>query len=73
MSSTASIRFPLDAIPTVNLSDLAHRTGYPIRTVQRWNTTGVPLYSADRLAIRLGVHPATIWATWYQVPTPAGD
>ena len=60
-------RFPLDDITCTNLSELSRRSGYPLRTIQRWKTTGVPLHSADQLAIRLGVHPANIWPQWYQL------
>ena len=57
--------FSLDNVGRTNLCELARRTGYPVRTLQRWNTTGIPRYSADRLAIRLGRHPASIWDDWY--------
>jgi hypothetical protein len=59
------IRYPLAAIHYRNLSDLARVSGYPLRTINRWKTSGIPRYSADRLAIRLGLHPANIWITWY--------
>lgn len=61
--------FNLDDIPRTNLSELARRTGYPLRTIQRWKTTGIPLYSADQLACRLGLHPACIWTNWFNPPT----
>jgi lambda repressor-like predicted transcriptional regulator len=67
MAHSISIRFPLAAITGCNNSELARRTGFALRTIQRWTTTGIPLYSADRLAIRLGVHPATIWTNWFTV------
>lgn len=57
-------RFPLDQVDYANFCDLSRRSGYPLRTIQRWKTTGIPLYSADRLAIRLGTHPAIIWPQW---------
>lgn len=57
--------FSLDDVPRTNLSELSRRSGYPLRTIQRWKTTGIPLHSADRLACRLGLHPATIWPTWF--------
>jgi hypothetical protein len=64
-SPTMPIRYPLAAIHYRNLSDLARITGYPLRTINRWKANGIPRYSADRLAIRLGLHPASIWTTWY--------
>ena len=60
-------RFPLDHVSCHNLCDLSRRSGYPLRTIQRWKTNGIPLYSADRLAIRLGVHPANIWPQWTDI------
>jgi hypothetical protein len=63
MARNIAIRFPLTAIGGCNNSELARRTGFAVRTIQRWTIT----YSADRLAIRLGVHPATIWSNWFTV------
>ena len=59
--------FSLDDVKRINLSELSRRTGYPLRTIQRWKTTGIPLHSADRLACRLGLHPATIWPRWFTI------
>ena len=60
------LRFSLDEIRYTNLCDLARRSGYPLRTIQRWKTNGIPAHSADHLAIRLGLHPASIWESWYE-------
>ena len=68
-TARTSVHFPLDAVGYTNLSELARHTGYPLRTIQRWNTGGIPARSADHLAIRLGLHPANIWPeTWWQQP-----
>jgi lambda repressor-like predicted transcriptional regulator len=40
-----------------------------LRTIQRWRVDGIPYWSADRVAIRLGIHPALIWTDWYATPT----
>ena len=58
----------LDEIGCKNVSDLARRSGYPLRTIQRWKANGIPRNSADHLAIRLGLHPASIWTRWYETP-----
>ena len=71
MPSAVTSRFPLTAIPMTNLSELARRTGYPLRTIQRWHATGIPYWSADRVAIRLGVHPSALWIDWYTATTIA--
>ena len=68
MSTTTRHRqptFSLDNVHRTNLSELARSTGYPLRTIQRWNTGGIPRHSADALAIRLGLHPANIWPSWF--------
>ena len=65
MSRTTAYRFPLAEVPTPNLSELSRRTGYPLRTIQRWRVDGIPYWSADRVAIRLGIHPSLIWTDWY--------
>jgi lambda repressor-like predicted transcriptional regulator len=69
MAHRATNRFPLDNIDAPNLSELARRTGYTLRTIQRWRIDGIPYWSADRVAIRLGIHPALIWTDWYATPT----
>jgi hypothetical protein len=35
--------------------------------VQRWRAGGVPLYAADRAAVRAGAHPAEIWPDFHAV------
>ena len=64
-TTTPRTRFPLNEVNYSNLSELSRRCGYPLRTIQRWKTGGIPRHSADQLAIRLGLHPANIWLTWY--------
>ena len=38
MTHTIEPRFPLNAIHGLNNSELARRTGYALRTIQRWST-----------------------------------
>ena len=63
--ATTAPRFSLDEVGYSNLSELSRTCGYPLRTIQRWKTNGIPRPSADHLAIRLGLHPASIWIDWY--------
>jgi hypothetical protein len=35
--------------------------------VQRWRAGGVPLYSADRAAVRAGAHPAEVWPNFHTI------
>ena len=39
-------------------------------TVQKWRRRGIPPYTADRAACRLGLHPCLVWgdAWWAAVP-----
>ncbi len=44
---------------------LARSVGYPVKTVSRWCLgDGLPWIHADRVAVRLGMHPAEIWPQW---------
>ena len=36
-------------------------------TVIRWRQQGIPFYSADAAAQRLGVHPCLLWNDWFQL------
>ncbi len=63
--NTTTTRFPLADTGFTNMCHLSRVCGYPVRTLQRWKISGIPLYSADKLAIRLGRHPANIWRNWY--------
>lgn len=62
-------RFPLAALEAVLLPrstrELARRCGVHERLIHRWRAEGgVPLRSADAMAIRAGLHPALVWDTW---------
>ncbi len=46
-----------------NLADLL---GVTRRAVVRWRHAGIPIYSADRAAVALGVHPSLIWPEWWE-------
>lgn len=60
-------RYPLRAVldrERTTLQGLSDRTGIDYRTLQHWNRGGLAFSSADRLANRLGLHPATLWPSW---------
>ncbi len=59
-------RFDFAAIG-LDTCEVAERTGFTRRSVQRWKVTGIPWRSADVVAIRLGSHPACIWPEWNRV------
>ena len=71
------MRLPFD--PLARLADdtgaLARLIGRPRRVVCRWKVDGVPYWSADAAAVRLGHHPANLWPEWFEVsprPVPLG-
>lgn len=47
---------------------LAEATGSTPATVWRWRRYGLPLYSADRAATKLGLHPSHLWPEWWDQP-----
>ena len=49
----------------VSISSIALRCGVSRQTATRWRNEGIPLFAADKLAIRLGVHPLIIWPTFH--------
>ena len=44
------LHFDLNQLPITNVAELAARTGYSTRTIQRWKTHGVPLHAADAVS-----------------------
>lgn len=41
---------------------------YDRKTVKRWESAGLTVWVADKVAIRLGAHPMTIWGdAWLEV------
>ena len=44
--------------------DLAVALHVTRRTVVRWAQHGVPRWSADRIAVRLGLVPTLVWPDW---------
>ncbi|MEZ5278989.1 MAG: helix-turn-helix domain-containing protein [Acidimicrobiales bacterium] len=52
----------LDQAPT---RVLAERLGVSARTVWRWRATGLNPIQADHAAIKLGLHPGSVWASWW--------
>ena len=51
-----------------SVSALARASGCPRSCLTRWQREGgIPLYTADRLAIRLRLHPVDVWPEWYHI------
>ena len=62
------LRVDLNQLPImgtiISVAELAVRTGYSTRSIQRWKTHVMPLHAADVVAIRLGLHPGIGWRDW---------
>jgi len=50
-----------------NHKSFERTTGIDASTFHVWRKRGgIPLFSADRVAIAYGTHPARIWRDWYR-------
>jgi hypothetical protein len=50
----------------LSATELAQRLGHGRTVILRWRRDGtVPIYTADRIAIELGVHPVIIWQDFH--------
>jgi lambda repressor-like predicted transcriptional regulator len=54
-----------------DVSTLARALGRQRTLVAKWRTGGLPLASADGVAIALGLHPVEVWPDWYELNQPA--
>lgn len=57
----------LDCMDGSNVAK-ARRLGVDPTVIYRYTRGGCPLYSADILAARIGVHPTEIWDDWDTYP-----
>jgi hypothetical protein len=77
---TASPRVPLDPIldkvdphRTMSCRDLGHILGCSKNSVSRWLAHGIPVWSADAIAVYAGWMPWEIWPEFDQLTLPADD
>ena len=70
VSSTARINAMAlqEQSPVCRIAELA---GVSRRTVIRWAANGLDIYTADRVACAIGLHPWHIWTEWYDIECPA--
>lgn len=47
------------------VSGLARALGVPRTQASHWRHHGVPLDTADRLAVSVGLHPCEVWEDWF--------
>lgn len=57
---------PVVAWADCSVLELGRRLGTLPKVWYRWASEGIPIHSADRIAVALGAHPATIWGeAWW--------
>lgn len=65
MTAVTQPRLPLEPLAKLidhaDLEQLARALGCTDRTIDRWQTGGIPLYSADEAATAAGLHPMNVW------------
>ena len=49
-------------------------TGKPLASLHRWCRQGVPIHTADELAVACGLHPASVWdQAWWDACFEQGE
>lgn len=48
-------------------------TGKPLASLHRWCRQGVPIHTADELAVACGFHPANVWPEWWEACFEQGE
>jgi lambda repressor-like predicted transcriptional regulator len=56
-----------------SVSGLARALGRDRAQLAKWRRDGLPIMSADRLAVAVGMHPVELWPDWYEVTEPHAD
>lgn len=66
-------RLPLDPLVRMygTVSQLATALNRHRTQVSEWHVNGIPIVSADRVAVSLGMHPIEVWPNWYEVDRAA--
>lgn len=49
------------------VSGLARALGHERAQVSKWRSRGLPVTTADAVAVALGLHPVEVWPDWYAV------
>lgn len=51
----------------LSLQEVATLFGTTHRNACRWRSGGLSELLADRLAVAAGIHPGTVWPTWWSL------
>lgn len=46
-------------------AEISRRVNLSRHTVKKYRAEGIPIFTADEIAVSLGVHPCRIWARWW--------
>lgn len=62
-------RLPLEPLVARygTVSGLARALGVARTQASHWRAQGVPLHTADRLAVSVGLHPCEVWPEWHSL------
>lgn len=52
---------------------LAVHLGTHARQIYRWRAYGIDVWSADRVATRIGLHPCQVWSDWDELALEAAS
>jgi hypothetical protein len=52
---------------------LARALGVHRTQASRWRAMGVPLDTADRLAVAVGLHPCEVWPEWHSLGSEGAE
>lgn len=62
---------PLMAAARVDThGELGQIVRQPREMICRYAAHGVPMFAADRMACRIGMHPASVWPEWFDIDVP---
>ncbi len=67
MSNDPANNLPFDALVwagdfgDMTVEDIAAAVGFAPRSVQRWKHMGLTRANADKAAVAIGAHPASVW------------
>lgn len=67
-ATTAARRFPYDQLlrrSGISQNALRLKVGISGESTRRYEREGLTIWQADRFAVQLGYHPATVWPDWY--------
>jgi lambda repressor-like predicted transcriptional regulator len=66
---TGMRKFPAEALRSAlgggSVTDLARACQVDRTQMQRYLRDGIPETAADRIAVRVGLHPGEVWSEWF--------